>query len=360
MYELGTLILTHSSRSIDRKRCCLNFLTRRYSDPSRLDNLPLFEDLPSEKSYGRDYHGSVSFFKFHRNAQELVDISFVGNIRSRRGKIQHTVLVGERKLLVCYESCLEVWKFRDPVHLSERITSSDYSVERQFKCKYFSGLHTVYPLSKNRAVLSSSAADAILILNLKTGIVENIYRMPSYLYGNNYDLTPDMDMKEHYIGNDYQTTHINSAYPFNQGQQVAVSTLVQGAIGIFDLISGNYTEITHGFIGCHGARVNDVGQIYFADSVTGTLVILDDHGKINMRYAVASRWLHDVQQIANSIYAFAVADSNELRIEDIQRGKLLFRYNFFTCPVSKFFDISNILARWKGNSTQFLSYYAIS
>ena len=76
-------------------------------------------------------------------------------------------------------------------------------------------------------------------------------------------------------GNDLQTTHINDASSMDGGSRVVVSTLIQGAIGVFDLGGGSYQEVTRGLVGCHAARVNDEGVIYFADNCGGALVELE-------------------------------------------------------------------------------------
>ncbi len=180
--------------------------------------------------------------------------------------------------------------------------------------------------------------------------------MPASLYGNNYDLDSSMDLREHYIANDYQTTHVNSAFPHRDGEQLLISTLIQGAIGSFRLSDGSYREFTRGFVGAHGARLNDEGEIYFADSVTGCLVILNEDGTIRERFATGSRWLHDVQQIEGPVYAFAVSDMNAVCLYNIKTEELLFRRRFAKIPMfdNKWFYA--LIPLWLGNSTQFLSY----
>jgi hypothetical protein len=138
-----------------------------------------------------------------------------------------------------------------------------------------------------------------------------------------------------------------------------VSTLIQGAIGRFDLTagaSGAYQELCRGFVGCHGARVSAEGEVYFADSAAGLLVFLTPEGRIARRFATGSRWLHDVQQIAGSVYAFALADTNELLLYDVATGELLARRRFLIWPLPGLFAAARRFPGWLGNSVQALGF----
>ena len=336
MRPVGILALTHSSRRTNLDRCSVEFLTRRFGDPSRLHGLPPFDSLaPPEPLYS----GAVSLF---RVVEERGVLRF-GSLRTikDREKIQHVAMLNGSDFLVGYEHRVERWRPR-PV--------------RRYEHPHLAGLHTVALLDEERAVLSCSSPDAILILNLASGEIERTLRMPAELYGRNYDLSPGMDLRRHFIGDEQQTTHVNQAFPFDGGRKILVSTLIQGAVGVFDLQSGAYEEIARGFVGCHGARINEEGEIYFADSPRGHLVLLDHRRRISRSFDAGSRWLHDVQQIAGSVYAFALADVNELRVWDIDRGELLFRRRFFTWPVEGFFGLARRVPFWLGNSTQALSF----
>ncbi len=211
----------------------------------------------------------------------------------------------------------------------------------------------------DRALLSCSASDALLILHLETGEIEKVLRMPADVYGHNYDLNDlrgETDLRRHYVGDEQQTTHVNAAHPFNGGRRAVVSTLIQGAVGVFDLETGAYEEIARGFVGCHGARVSAEGEVYFADSTAGHLVFLEDQGQIARSFDAGSRWLHDVQQIRGSVYAFALADANELRVWDVDREELLYRRRFLSWPVEGLFGLARRAPFWLGNSTQALSF----
>ena len=324
----GILSLTHSSRRTNPARCSVQFLTRRFGDPQRLRRLPPFESLPPPEPL---YSGAVSFWRVERGRFEPA-----GTVKDRE-KIQHAVVLEDGSRLVGFEQAVE--------HRG-----------RRFEHPHLAGLHTVAPLPEGRILLSCSASDALLVLDLASGKVERTLRMPSSLYGHNYDLTPEMDLRRHLIGDEQQTTHINAAHPFDNGRRAVVSTLIQGAIGVFDLETGAYEEIARGFVGCHGARVNEEGRIYFADSTAGHLVFLDWDGRIERRFDVGSRWLHDVQQIEGPVYAFALADRNELAVWDIDKEALLFRKRFFTWPVEGLFSLAHRAPFWFGNSVQALSF----
>ncbi len=63
-----------------------------------------------------------------------------------------------------------------------------------------------------------------------------------------------------------------------------------------------------------------------------------------------------MQQLAGGLYAFALADHNELRIYDLDRGALVHRRRFSTWPVEGAFALARHVPGWLGNSTQALSY----
>jgi len=342
MRTLGILALTHSSRRTNLARCSVQFLTRRFGDPDRLLRLPPFEGLPPPEPL---YSGATSFYRLSEDGGRL-RCEPLASFKSR-DKVQHVAFLTEAELLVGYERRMELRRF------------PGFSLERVYEHPHLAGLHTVAPLPGGRALLSCSEADAVLVLDLASGDVEKTLRMPASLYGHNYDLTPEMDLREHAIGDEQQTTHVNAAHPVDGEGRAVVSTLIQGAVGVFDLASGVYEEITRGFVGCHGARVSEEGKVYFADSPAGHLVFLDREGRIARRFDTGSRWLHDVQQLRGSLYAFALADTNELHVWDIDREKLLCRRPFFTWPLEAGFGLARLLPFWRGNSTQALSFFAM-
>jgi hypothetical protein len=329
----------------------VHYLTQRYSDPDRLNKLPRFEDLPPMPL---DYFGSASFFHvFEQNGNIAFD--YFGTIRSQ-GKIQHATLISTTDMLVGYKDCVEHWALHQPIDSFKRITRNDFTLKKKIVHPHFPGLHTVFPLDHERALVSASASDMLMVLNIRTGSTEKTFRMPPDIYGHNYDLTPDMNLFDHYIGNDQQTTHINTAYPFEDGKRVIVSTLIQGAIGVFNLENDQYEELTRGFVGCHGARITEEGDIYFSDSVNGNLVFLNKDVSIIKRFGVNSRWLHDVQQITGDIFAFCLSDHNEIQVFNIQNGEMLYRKKFLQSGLDRLYRYMMKLSGWAGNSTQFLSF----
>ena len=64
-----------------------------------------------------------------------------------------------------------------------------------------------------------------------------------------------------------------------------------------------------------------------------------------------------MQQIAGNVYAFALADTNELRVYDVARGELLWSRQFRLWPLPGFFGLARRLPGWLGNSTQALGFY---
>lgn len=356
MPRYATLFLTHSSRQTDMSLCSINYLTKRYASPDRLKTIPLFNDL-QPVSMSNSYNGMVSIFHIDKDINGF-QFNYVGVIHDAR-KIQHVVQRTINELVVAYEDGLESWKFSCPISDLNRKSLSKVVERKVFDHSLFAGIHTAFLPDADTIVLSCSAPDAVLKYDLRGGKLINMLRMPESIYGHNYKITEKTDLKSHYINNDAQTTHINSAWPDNNGK-IIVSTLIQGAIGVFNESRSDYHELTRGFVGCHGVRRSQEGLIYFADSVTGSLVFLDDDGRIHSRYAVDSRWLHDVQQIEGGHYAFSLADKNELRIYDILQDRMLFKKKYPVVPDSKFNFLRDRSGIWHGNSTQFLSISPVS
>lgn len=350
----GLLTLTHSSRRTNLDRCSVQFLTRRFADRERLRHLPPFASLaPAEALYS----GSVSFFHLAIDGARLA-VTPCGRIKDR-DKIQHVTAGDDGELLVGYEHRLEVWRLPAPPGALRRIRRRDRAVTARWEHPWLAGLHTVEPLGGDLVALSCSAADAVLLWNRRTGRLERTLRLPAELYGRGYDLLPERDLRHHYVADGCQTTHVNAASLSPEGERLVVSTLHQGAIGLFDLATGSYRELARGFVGCHGARFASDGTIYFADSTTGTLVFLDPDGAVHRRFAVPSRWLHDVQQLAGPLYAFALAEPNELRIHDVDADRLLYRRRFFRWPFEGGFEVAYRLPFWRGNSCQGLGFRAL-
>jgi hypothetical protein len=181
------------------------------------------------------------------------------------------------------------------------------------------GNHVFSILDQETFAISCSASDAVLIFN-KNGALKKYLRVPEELYGKNYNFPPELSLREHFIHNDLQLTHLNSVSGYNGG--FLVSTLIQGAIGHFDR-EGKYREITTGFVGAHGARVISDQEIYFCDSVNGCVVVIDPHGKILRRYGTGSRWLQDAVWVENEIFLCGCSDRNKFELWDFEKNQIL-------------------------------------
>jgi hypothetical protein len=349
---LGVLALTHSSRKTNLARCSVQFLTRRFADPERLRNLPPLDRLPPAAAL---YSGAVSFYRVLADGGGGVRVAALGRLRSR-DRIQHVALRGAGELLIGYEHRLERWRLSAPIDQLRRLTAAELAPAGRLEHPHLAGLHTVEPLADGRVAVACADADAVLVCDLERGAVERTLRLPAALYGQGYALAPDADLRRHAIPDEAQAAHLNAAHRAGPARLV-VSTLIQGAIGAFDLATGAYAEICRGFVGCHGARLSAEGEVYFADSAGGTLTFLTAAGGIARRFAAGSRWLHDVQQLAGDLYAFALADRNEVRIYDVARGSLLWRRRFLTWPLPGLFGAARLLPGWLGNSAQALSFY---
>lgn len=352
MEVLGTLALTHSSRRTNLERCSVEFLTRRFQEPRRL---PPFEALrPAETLYS----GAVSCYRVVRDGCKP-RLRWLGSVQER-DKVQHVALAGERGLWAGYEHRLERWALPASIHELPRLTRRELTVAGRFEHPHLAGLHTVEPLADGRLALACSAPDAVLVVDPESGVVEETLRMPESLYGRNYELTPEMDLTAHYVDDEAQICHLNAASPIDGGRRIVVSTLIQGAVGVFDRNGGGYRELTRGHVGCHGARADDRGRVYFTDSARGGVVFLAPDGTVARRVTVASRWLHDAVQIAGGVFALALADQNELWLYDLDREALLCRRRFFTWPVEGLFGLARRWPWWLGNSTQALAYFPAS
>lgn len=355
----GLLLLTHSSRRTNLSRCSVQFLTRRFGDPHRLEDLPPFASLPPVETL---YSGALSLHRVRIDARGDLHLASIGALR-HRDKIQHAVVrrTEDRRdeLVVGFEHRVERWRLPTSVDHLETLRPEEVDVVARHEHPHLADLHTVDLLDDRLALLSCSAADALLVLDLATGDVTRTLPMPTDLYGRGYPLDPEHDLKRHAVVDDRQTTHVNAAVWDAGGRGAWVSTLIQGAIGHFDLERGGYRELVRGLVGCHGIRRSHGDDtLYLSDSTTGCLVHLDrDRGTILRRYAVASRWLHDAVQLDTARFAFAVADRNALEIHDVERGALLAEKRFRTWPVEGLFAWARHSPGWLGNSTQALSFH---
>ncbi len=351
MQRLGSLLLTHSSRTTNLERCSREFLRRRFAGEPRLGARPPFESLPPARAL---YCGSLSFVRVAAGGG-AASCRLLGCVKRKR-KIQHAAMLDGASVLVGFEHHLELWRLAAPIEELERVRAGDISIERCYEHPHLAGLHTVAPVAPGEVALACAAPDAVLLLDLASGRVRRTLRMPEALYGAGYPLEPAMDLRAHYIDDERQTTHLNAAHPVDGGRALAVSTLIQGAVGLFDLSSGGYEELTRGFVGCHGARADAAGRIYFVDSPRGELVRLDRRGQAVWRFPVGSSWLHDAVELGESLFAFALADANALEIWNVETGERLVEERFLTWPLEGLFSLARRWPAWCGNSTQALSF----
>jgi hypothetical protein len=310
-----SVLLSHSNRPVDFAQCSLDVLTRRYADPQRLDNLPALETLPALDTL-RHFPAGLTLLTLTLEA-ERATLEPVATFDPPRLKVQHAAMVGDL-LVVCLEDALLTFDVPDFAALPPVLDIADAV---RIDDPWFSGLHTVFATGPERCIVSASAPDAVLEVDLARRGVVRRQRLPAALYGHNYVLTETSDLRDHYIANDLQLTHINCASPDGKGGTV-LSTLIQGDIGLLDA-AGDYRILSHGHIGCHAARTTLGGDaVYFADTCRGTLVLIDRAGNELFRFAVDSRWLHDVQQVSGDLFLFCRGDRNRLDLVDIASGRI--------------------------------------
>ena len=313
------ILLTHTSRNWDRETCSREHMIQRYGDPKRLAGLPPFGELPPPPSHL--YSGGLTILELTIRGADT-------SIRALRSmdspfKIQHATLAGE-KLVLCCENFLAVLPSADgPLEEVAFHPGSPWRIDDN----WFAGLHTVFPVSPDVCLVSSSSADAVLWVDLRERTVIRRLRLPAEIYGVNYELTPDMSVNRHHIPNDLQLGHLNCAYPDGRGG-CYVSTLAQGDIGHFDE-NGRYWLLARGYPGCHGVRrVPNGRDLYFSDSCSGTLMRVEPGGAVGKLWSTDSNWLHDSVHLDQDLYLFCLGDRNELALVDLSHSQELSRFSF--------------------------------
>ena len=317
------LCITHTDRPVDLKRCSLNFLELRYSAVNRLPPAEPFEALTPSREHS-PHLGSITIWRFmdsHFGRPQLL-----AHLRPEEYKPQFAIWYRQRLWVLGVQE-LEVYDS----NLSRLALIGD---------PWLSGAHTLVPDNRGNLLASCSASDSVLVIDQDTHQIVNTLRMPESWYGFNYGLARTDSVVDHYIVNDYQLTHLNCAWPWRQG--ILVSTLIQGAIGWFSE-DGDYTELLRGFVGCHGARADErTGNIYFADSCLGAVILLSSDFTIRRRVDANSVWLHDAQQLQGDVFALSLADRNHVEIVDFST-----RQKLAVIPCGEY-----------GSSTQFVHYGA--
>lgn len=317
------VLLSHSNRPVDFSQCSLDALTARYADPDRLAGLPPFETLAPLCTQRHAPAGlSILALTLDRDAGRA-ELAPLATFDPPGRKVQHACLAGPH-LVVCLEDALLVF---DHAAIAELPPVLDAKDARHLDDPWFAGLHTVFASGSDRCIVSASAPDAILEVDIAVGQVVERTRLPEALYGHNYPLDAAGDLHRHYVANDLQLAHLNCAYPDTAGG-IVVSTLIQGDIGQLDA-GGRYRIVSHGSVGCHGARETADGKfVYFTDSCRGALVVIDESGTEVRRHAIDSRWLHDAQQVYDDLFLFCVADHNRLDLIDVATGRTWLSQHF--------------------------------
>ena len=312
-----SLALTHTSRVWDWQRCARDFLRDRYQRPGRLDDLPPFEELPPAWQ-ARSYSGRLT----------LVDLTIDSNgihlTATRCLDSEHKIGSAcklDEKLVVCLEDYVVVLPAgtdaaeSDPEHRVERIDDP-----------WFASLQTIFPVDHTHCVISASAPDALMVLDLIRRRVMWRWRVPADRYGRNYDLTDTMSVHDHFIANDIQLAHLNCAYPDGRGG-FWISTLGQGDIGHVSA-NGDYEVIASGYVGCHGIRYSrELECLYFSDSCSGRLIGIGADRIPRIMGSVDSRWLHDAQHLAGNIFVLCVGDKNMIVVLDTSSNSEIARFD---------------------------------
>lgn len=289
--------LTHSARVMDFARASLHALQRRYANPKRLAAPPPLATLPPEAN--PHYTGNITLWVWNPATESQP--RFLELIR-KPYKAQHAILDGD-ELVVCGTCHLDIFPVCGDKELPKRTITHPW----------FAGGHTVALDERGHYVVSCSGPDALLVFR-RDGTLERAWRVPADIYGRNYDLQADDDLRQHYIHNDLQLAHVNCGEPTPRG--LLCTSLIPGAIGLFDP-QGRYREILRGYVGCHSARWDRVTDtLYFCDSCNGNVIEIDWEGRILHRTKFASSWLQDAQKFDFGRILAGLSDQNVFTLWD--------------------------------------------
>ena len=150
MRPAGVLTLTHSSRETNLDRCSVQFLTRRFSDPARLADLPSFDSLPPAPTL---YSGAVSFFLAFDDGTGRLHLRRLGSVRSR-DRIQHAAVLPGGDVVIGFEHRVVRWRPRLPIPELPRVDAMDFQVSARFEHTLLAGLHTVEPLGEDKVAIA--------------------------------------------------------------------------------------------------------------------------------------------------------------------------------------------------------------
>lgn len=286
------MCVTHSDRPLERERCSLSFLQQRCGRPDRLPPATPFHSLLPASSHVA-WGGRVTIWDFESG--DLLRPRLAAVLWPRGYKPQCARWHRGRLWILGIEQL--------------RLYDADFNETRCITDPWMADGHTMFPDDDGGMVLSCSASDAILRVDGAAHIVTAAQRLPAAVFGVNYELRREDSVVEHYIPQDLQAAHLNAAFP--AGDRVLATTFIQGAVGFLDA-ENRWHEITRGFVGCHGARMDRNRRVYFADSCTGVVCFLDPRGRIIHRLNAHSVWLHDAEALPSGIVVCSVSDRNRL------------------------------------------------
>jgi hypothetical protein len=286
------LCVTHSSRPFVEARASLNALEARFP-ADRLRELPPLDSLAGIEA-SAPYTGALTLWRVDDEAEHR--LTFLREYNPGY-KVQSASFYGEH-LLVYGADRLEV--------LDTRL-----SLVKSIRDPWLCGGHTVFVDGEGVAWVTSAPANAIMRVDLASGTIIERIAIPEQ-YGVGYRLAPGEDLHAHFIPTDLQPTHVNCAFPTENG--VLVTLCIQGAVGMFDAERG-YREIVRGYRGCHGGKLDTLtGELYLTDSPAGLVWFFDSKtGAVTGRIGVDSSWLHDAHQISARTFVVGLSDKNEIR-----------------------------------------------
>jgi len=300
------ITLSHSARKLDLSRSSASQLKDRFSNPNRLDNLPPFETL--DNAGAPSWENNITVWAWNSKTRTLQ----LGNFIRWNYTVNHAFCDYSRaRLIICAHDKLE-------------ICSLAGTMLSQVSHPWFAGGHTVHTDSANNYVVACSSSDSVLTICSEKLRIVKMWRIPSKLYQTNYNLDSGSDVRLHYICNDQQISHLNSAFP--TPHFLLVTCFIQGSI-VKVYADGLTEELVSGFVGCHGARLTRNGDIYFSDTPSGKIIWLDASGMHLSECDLNTTWLHDAIELPHDLYACAVGDSNELRIIERSSGVTVGSYS---------------------------------
>lgn len=299
----GTKILcvTHSSRKFVEARCSINAFEKRFA--KKKDAVPPpFESLSGVHD-AVPFNGALSLWSYDSARGKLTFLHrYDPNYKIQSAAFRHD------QLLVLGPDRIEVLDL-------------DFNVVKDITDPWLAGGHTVYIDERDHAWVTSAPSNCIMKVDVDGGTVLERIVLPAQ-YGRPYELTPEHDVRRHFIPTDHQPTHVNCAYP--AGDNIYVTLLAPGAVGYYDQ-SRNYHEVVKGYRGCHGGKIDRVTkELYLTDSPSGIIWFFDaDKGTIHKRLRLDSLWLHDVEQVEGPVFAAGLSDKNTLLLFDKGSGDIL-------------------------------------